>query len=97
MPYTIDITFDADEDLERLTARDRRIILAEIRTHLTYEPMQHTLKRKHLKENELNIPWELRVGTYRVLYKVEGNIVYVLAIATKQHNDYYIKGKKVKL
>jgi mRNA-degrading endonuclease RelE of RelBE toxin-antitoxin system len=43
-------------------------------------------------------PWELRIDDYRVFYELEGeNELKVVAVGHKEHNDLYIRGRKVKL
>jgi mRNA-degrading endonuclease RelE of RelBE toxin-antitoxin system len=43
-------------------------------------------------------PWELRVGDHRVFYEVEGDTaVTILAVGIKDHNDLFIRGRKVEL
>jgi hypothetical protein len=48
------------------------------------------------KEGDVG-PWELRVGRFRVFYKVEQDIVTVVAVGSKQHNKLFIRGKEVQL
>ena len=52
--------------------------------------------RKPLEPNQLG-SWELRIDRYRVFYDVENDTVYVTAVGYKEHNDLYIRGKKVVL
>jgi mRNA-degrading endonuclease RelE of RelBE toxin-antitoxin system len=41
---------------------------------------------------------ELRIGAYRVFYDFEANnIVKIIAVGHKVHNNLYIRGKKVEL
>lgn len=95
--HPIEITPEAEDHLDALPARDQRIITDAIVEQLTYTPTQPSSKRKPLRPNNLDIDWELRVGTFRVFYDVENGVVYVQAIARKERNEYYIKGKKVEL
>ncbi len=42
--------------------------------------------------------WELRIDNYRVFYDFEeDDIVKVVAVGHKEHNDLYIRGRKVEL
>ena len=42
-------------------------------------------------------PWELRIDHYRIFYNIEYTLVKVVAIGHKEHNELYIRGKKVDL
>jgi mRNA-degrading endonuclease RelE of RelBE toxin-antitoxin system len=95
--YQIEITPEAEDHLVALPTRDQRIITDAIMQQLAYTPTQPSPKRKRLRPNDLDMDWELRVGTFRVFYDVEDDIVYVQAIAVKKRNEYYIAGKKIKI
>lgn len=41
--------------------------------------------------------WELREGVYRVFYALEEQQVKIVAVGYKEHNQLYIRGKKVTL
>ena len=47
---------------------------------------------KPLRPNRL-ARWELRLDDYRVFYDFEGNDM----VKNKEHNDLYIRGRKVEL
>jgi hypothetical protein len=54
-------------------------------------------RRKRLSTNPL-APWELRVGDHRAFYEVGADAtVVVLAVGVKQHNDLWIRGRRVML
>ena len=42
-------------------------------------------------------PWELRIGDYRVFYEIGEDIVRVLAIGHKLHNELFIQGQRVEI
>jgi len=55
------------------------------------------MHRKKLRPNPL-APWELKVSKYRVFYEVsQPQIVKIVAAGYKEHNDLFIRGKKVQL
>ena len=59
--------------------------------------MIQTRKRKQLRPNPI-APWELRLDRFRVFYSIEeSGIVKVVAVECKEHNDLFIRGKKVQL
>jgi hypothetical protein len=43
-------------------------------------------------------PWELRIGDFRVFYEIENDTtVKIVSIGHKEHNDLFIRGKRVEL
>jgi mRNA-degrading endonuclease RelE of RelBE toxin-antitoxin system len=94
MTHIVNITPGAREDIRFFKAYEGRIIANGIRTFLTRDALVETNRRKPLEPNQLGA-WELRIEQYRVFYDVEDDIVYVTAVGYKQHNDLYIRGKKV--
>lgn len=96
MLHIVNITPDAQEDIRFFKPYERRIITNGIRTFLTRDPLVETNRRKWLEPNQLG-SWELRTDRYRVFYDVEDDIVYVTAVGYKEHNDLYIRGRKVSI
>ena len=49
------------------------------------------------RDNALG-PWELRIENYRVFYELaDGTTVKIVAIGYKEHNDLFIRGRRVQL
>lgn len=96
MEYLVNITPDAREDIRFFKAYDQRIITRGIRTFLARDALVVIDRRKPLDPNRL-ASWELRIDIYRIFYDVEDDIVYVIAVGYKEHNDLYIRGRKVAL
>src|SRR5437588_6063264 len=97
MPFQINLTTDAEGDLAHLRAHEQRIILDGIETYLRLEADQESKRRKKLQPNPV-APWELRIDKYRVFYDVEDvTTVWITAIGGKEHNDLFIRGRKVTL
>lgn len=96
--YTIDITDTAEEDLAYYRAFERRTIVNEILSRLTYEPEVETIGKKNLRKNPI-AKWELKIGKYRVFYEIDNEELFVsiISIGHKEHNVLYIRGKVVKL
>ncbi len=95
MAYRISLTESAKEDIAYFEAREQRIIVAGIIAHLKTEAELRTRKKKPLRPNPI-APWELRLDQYRVFYSVEaGNTVKIVAVGHKQHNDLFIRGRKI--
>ena len=45
-----------------------------------------------------SLNWELRIDDYRIFYDIEENeVVKVVAVGHKSHNDLLIRGAKVEL
>ena len=66
----------ADEDIPRIPQNLHRRIAGAIESRLTQAPHQYGAPlRKTLKGY-----WKLRVGDYRVVYKIEENEVWILGI-----------------
>src|SRR2546426_351796 len=97
MKFIIRLTDSAIDDLDWFPKKQRRMISDGIAEFLTYDADVETNRRKPLRPNRL-ATWELRIGKYRVFYDLEEpNFVKVLAVGYKEHNDLFIRGKKVEL
>ena len=99
MEFTIDVSPDAQEQLDEFTARDRRKLLDAIDVQLRHQPLVRTRNRKPLDPNDL-ATWELRVGELRVFYDVETEpqpIVWIRAIGRKIRSRLYLGGKEIEL
>jgi mRNA-degrading endonuclease RelE of RelBE toxin-antitoxin system len=72
--YQIQVSDEAEQDLEYFKASDRRTILEHIILHLSYEPLTETKKKKKLRDNDI-APWELKYGQFRIFYSVEEEVV----------------------
>src|ERR1700720_3116203 len=97
MEFVISLTESAIEDLDYFRKTERQIISDGIDFFLTHDANVETRRRKPLRPNRI-APWELRIQDYRVFYDFEeDDIVKVVAVGHKEHNDLYIRGKKVEL
>jgi len=97
MKFQIKFTPGAEEDIEYFRVREQRIIIDGIKRLLSENANIPTKRRKELRANEL-APWALKLGDYRIFYDIEGNnLVKVIAIGYKEHNDLYIRGKRVRI
>lgn len=75
-------------DVARLDERLKKRIKTAIETRLTVAPHQYGEPlRKTLKGY-----WKLRVGDYRVVFKISGNEVWILGIVHRK--DVYEKVEK---
>lgn len=91
------MTDSAREDLDYFRKNERRIISDRIALFLTHDANVETRRRKPLRPNRL-AQWELRIDDYRVFYDFEEpNVVKIVAVGHKEHNDLFIRGRKVEL
>jgi mRNA-degrading endonuclease RelE of RelBE toxin-antitoxin system len=97
MKHEVHLIQSAKEDLEYFESSAQRIITNGIEMFLMTDANVETKRRKQLRPNPL-APWELRIGDYRVFYDIEEeDIVRILAVGKKVHNDLYIRGIKVEI
>lgn len=76
MPFELLYHPQVQEDIERLDRRLKKRIQAAIESRLALAPHQYGEPlRKTLKGY-----WKLRVGDYRVVFKIAGNEVWILGI-----------------
>ncbi|WP_129629039.1 type II toxin-antitoxin system RelE family toxin [Candidatus Oscillochloris fontis] len=96
MPYVIIIQPDAEEDITYYRVREQRIIIDGIKTYLQIQPDVESNRKKPLRSNKI-APWELRIDIYRVFYRFDEAIIFIMAVGHKIHNILYIRGKEVPL
>jgi mRNA-degrading endonuclease RelE of RelBE toxin-antitoxin system len=88
LPYSIEYSPNARENLQFLTRRQQAIVLDAVDEQLIHQPTVETRNRKPTRPNPV-APWELRIGNLRVYYDVEEQtepVVYILAIGIKERN-----------
>lgn len=95
--YAIIFTPVAKDHLQRMTARQRAIILGAVERTLTFQPVVETRnwKPRHPDQPERAV-WELRIGRYRVYFETEDDserVVYILAAGVKRRNRVYVAGE----
>lgn len=97
MEFSVRLTDSAIEDLEFFRKNERRSISNGIAHFLKRDAKVATRRRKPLRPNRL-AQWELRIDDYRVFYDfADDDVVKVVAVGHKEHNDLFIRGKKVDL
>lgn len=97
MRFFLRLTDSAIEDLDYFRKNERQMISEAIALFLTHDANVETRRRKPLRPNRI-APWELRIDDYRVFYDFEeDDKVKVVAVGYKEHNDLYIRGRKVEL
>jgi addiction module RelE/StbE family toxin len=97
MSFSVRLTDSAVKDLDFFPKKVRRAIADAVERLLQQDANVEARRRKPLRANRL-ASWELRIGDYRVFYDLdEGKVVKIVAVRLKDHNDLYIRGKKVEL
>ncbi len=97
MKFSIQLTASAIEDLEYFRKNERRVISEGIDLFLTHDANIETKRRKQLRPNPIS-KWELRIDDYRIFYDIDENdVVKVVSVGLKSHNDLLIRGAKVDL
>ena len=96
MKFIVRLTDSAIEDLDYFKKTERKIISDGIALYLKHEANVETRRRKPLLPNPIS-EWELRVRDYRVFYDFEGDMVKVVAVGHKEHNELFIRGRRVEL
>lgn len=97
MRFLIQLTASAIEDLDYFRKNERTVISEGIAQFLTHDANVETKRRKRLRPNPIS-KWELRIDVYRIFFDIEVNdVVKVVAVGHKEHNDLFIRGEKVEL
>ena len=97
MPFQVILTPSAEADLDYFKRFEKRVIVDAARRYLRNDADVESQHRKKLRANPV-VPWELRFGKYRVFYElVNVTTVKIVAIGYKEHNDLFIRGRRVKL
>ncbi len=96
MPLHINLTPNAADDLDHFDAYEQRSIMAAVHTYLVHDAHIPTKRRKQLEPNPI-ASWELKKDNYRIFYDIIDNMVDILAIGYKDHNDLFIRGKRVSI
>ena len=98
LPYRIEYSPVAEENLRLQTARQQHTVLDAVDEQLTHQPTVETRHRKPMRPNPV-APWELRVGDLRVYYVEEEPeaVVLILAVGWKERNRVHIGGEVIDL
>ncbi len=93
--YEIAYSIRAKEELKWFRKHEQSEIIDEIDAQLSYEPTVETNNRKRLRPNA-TAEWELRIGSFRVLYDVDEQvqIVDIERVGLKLGNAFFFRGKK---
>lgn len=93
MPFKVTLTEVAETHFRSLSAREQRMLETAIASRLRFQPMTPTRAVKRLRPNPF-AAFELRAGTLRALYNVEGDEVVILVIGRKVGNKLTVEGEE---
>ena len=91
MNYEVRFSDRALEQIKVLRAYHRVAVLGRIDEKLTAEPARTSKTSIKLLQQPAPTQYRLRAGNFRVFYNVEGNVVRVVEIMTKEDSDVYLR------
>lgn len=92
MPYEVRYSSEAVERLKKLRAFDQAAILDQIDQVLGVNPTLESKARiKRLRE-PAPTQYRLRVGDFRVFYDVDGDVVLIIQILSKEDSIEFLGG-----
>ena len=89
--FLIEFEREAQRDLERLEKENRLKILEEIQKYLSttpFQPVKTRLKRMNGFKPTL---YRLRVGDYRVYYRIKEQCVVILGVLHKKETERWLQ------
>ena len=89
--FLIEFEREAQRDLERLEKENRLKILEEIQKYLSttpFQPVKTRLKRMNGFKPTL---YRLRVGDYRVYYRIKEQCVVILGVLHKKETERWLR------
>lgn len=90
-PFSIEVSDHAQRDIQTLPEAIARLMLQEIRVRLTAAPYRE-IKTRIKRLTGFTPPlYRLRVGDYRVYYRIIPSRVIVLAALHKKDSDRWLK------
>jgi mRNA interferase RelE/StbE len=92
MPYEIRYSDVALEQLRRLRAFDRAAILDQIEQVLAVNPALESKARVKKLRQPAPTQYRLRVGEFRVFYDIEGEVVLIIQVLSKEEAIAYLEG-----
>ena len=90
-PFSIELTREAEREIRELPAQDAWTILKEIQNRLSFEPFKPSKTRIKRLVGFTPPLYRLRVGDYRVYYRIHGTKVALLTILHKKDSARWLK------
>jgi mRNA interferase RelE/StbE len=88
MAWTIEITDDADRDLEALGSVIRKRVLKFIFEKLAISENPRSLGAP-MKGPDFNHTWRYRVGDYRILARIEDELIIIYVVGVGHRREVY--------
>ena len=93
--YSIQLKPDAVSDLDRMRRYDATAVLDGIENHLRFEPTKESRSRIKKLRGKSPADYRLRIGEWRVFYRMLGVEVRVLRVLHKEETKrFYEEGEK---
>lgn len=96
MPFAIELSPEAVEDLLRLRANVRAVVKDALERHLRYEPTKISKSRIKRLRGLSRPQYRLRVDDLRVFYDVTEGVVEILGIVEKEDAEDWLNQVGVK-
>ena len=94
MPFQIVLVDKAVDDLRRMPAFHRSAVRDAIEQHLRHHPILLSKSRIKRLEDIESPQYRLRVGDFRIFYDIQGGVVVVLAILSKEESVQWLKERE---
>ena len=89
--YSIEVSTHAEREISKLPHTIARLILEEIRARLSTDPIRETKTRIKRLTGFSPPLYRLRVGDYRIYYRIAPPRVVILGIFHKKDSDRWLK------
>ena len=90
MPFAIELSPEAVEDLSRLRANVRVMVKDALEKHLRHEPTKVSKSRIKRLRGLSRPQYRLRVDDVRVFYDVTEEVVEILGIVDKENVEHWL-------
>jgi mRNA-degrading endonuclease RelE of RelBE toxin-antitoxin system len=98
MKREVEFKPQALEHLRWLPIHQQRSVTGGIRRHLVEnDPRAETKNKFHLRRASGAADYELRLGDLRVLYRIEGSVIFITAVGIKRGNTLIVRGEEFPL
>jgi len=92
-PFTIEFVRTSEREIRELPAADARMILREIQSRLSSKPFKGSKTRIKRLVGFTPPLYRLRVGDYRVYYRIVAQQVVVLTVLHKKDSERWLKSR----
>jgi mRNA-degrading endonuclease RelE of RelBE toxin-antitoxin system len=89
--YSIEVSTHAEREISKLPHAIAHLILEEIRARLSTDPIRETKTRIKRLTGFSPPLYRLRVGDYRIYYRIAPPRVVILGIFHKKDSDLWLK------